>query len=661
MCGIAGILDLGGQRTPDREPLLRMARLLAHRGPDGEGLWQEPGIGLAHRRLSIIDLAGGDQPMHSQDGSLVTVFNGEIYNYRELFDELRARGHVFRTECDTEVLLNGWHEWGHRLLDHLNGMFAFALYDRRRRLALLARDRLGEKPLYFTTLTDGRLHFASELRALVSVLPRSPDPNPKAIEDYFAFGYVPDPRTIYRHIYKLPPAQAISIALDGSITPERITPYTYWHVLPEVDPAAPDDPAAMDRLGGQLVERLQAATRLRMSADVPLGAFLSGGVDSGAVVSAMASASDSPVRTCTIAFKDQDADESRFAATVAHRYGTDHAVEYGEVDAEALIGPVAAAYGEPFADSSALPSYRVSALARKRVTVALSGDGGDEVFAGYRRHAFHLKEEQLKARLPGFLRRALFGPLAAMYPKLDWAPRYLRAKATFEALAGDAVSGYFRAVTLVPPAQRRGLFTPDFEAELDGYRAIEVLRRHADAYERAATRPDPLGRIQYIDLKTWLPGGMLTKIDRASMANGLEVRAPFLDHGFVEWAAGLPARARIDGMEGKALLKKTMEAYLPREVLYRPKQGFGMPLAGWLRGAMADRVYALLKPGPLQDTGILDPKTLRRLVDEHMAGRRDHARVLWAVVMFDAFLRRPWAEERERPLDALAASAQGLA
>ncbi len=644
MCGIAGIVHLSGDGRPDAAALAKMAALMQHRGPDGGGLWREDGVGFVHRRLSIIDLAGGAQPMRSSDGSAVTVFNGEIYNYREVFDELRGRGHRFVTQSDTEAILNGWQQWGHGLLDRLTGMFAFALFDRRRRIVFLARDRIGEKPLYFTTLSDGRLIFASEIAPLVSVLPRPPELNPRAVEDYFAFGYVPDPKSIFRYIYKLPPGHAISLRLDGSTGPDGVAPYRYWDCAPQVDPALADQ--SPEARAEELTARLHAVTKQRMISDVPLGAFLSGGVDSGAVVSAMAAASDDPVRTCTIAFKDEAADESRFAATVAHRYGTDHAVEFGEVDAQAMIAPVADAYGEPFADNSALPSYRVAALARKRVTVALSGDGGDEVFAGYRRYAFHLKEERLKSKLPGFVRRGVFGPLAALYPKLDWAPRFVRAKATFEALASDPVGGYFRGVAILPQRQRKGFFSGDFDDSLDGYRAIEVFRRHAEHYAAGVDHPDPLSRIQYIDFKTWLPGGMLTKVDRASMAHGLEVRAPLLDHGLLEWAAGLPLDERISGMTGKALLKRAMESYLPREVLYRPKQGFSMPLANWLRDDLADRVSALTKPGPLEASGILDRRRLRRLVAEHMAGRRDHARILWSAMMFDAFLRRPWDREQ---------------
>ncbi len=632
MCGIAGIMDLRGRRPVDPDRLARMSALVAHRGPDGSDDFRAAGIGLAHRRLAIIDLEGGRQPLFNETDRVCVVYNGEIYNFQELAAELRAHGHVFRTHCDTEVIVHAWEQWGASCVDRFRGMFAFALWDADREVLFLARDRLGEKPLYYTETDDGLLLVASELRAVVGGMAEVPPLDPEAVEDYFALGYVPDPRTIFRGVHKLPPATRLTVRRGAPPPP----PIPYWDV--RFAEAAPrDDRTAEEELAARFAE----CVRMRMIADVPLGAFLSGGVDSSAVVAFMAQASDLPVRTCSMGFPDPRFDESRYAALVAERYGTDHFAETVEIDAFGLIDRLATAYTEPFADSSAVPTFLVSALARKRVTVALSGDGGDELFAGYRRYAFHRREEQVKARLPAGLRRPLFGALARAYPKLDWAPRPLRAKATFEALAADAVGGYFRAVTLLPTPLRRRLYSADFRRALGGYEAIEVLRGHA---ARSGT-DDPVARAQYIDLKTWLPGQMLTKVDRASMANGLEVRPPFLDHELVEWAAALPPEQKIAGMDGKAVLKRLIEPLVPREVLHRPKQGFSLPLARWLREGFEERLRALPDEPLLAGTGLFDRTMVRRLVAEHLGRRRDHARTLWSLLMFEAFLRRPWLDQ----------------
>lgn len=635
MCGVAGIMDLIGQRPIDPARLSRMSDRIAHRGPDGQGQHVEHGLGLAHRRLAIIDLDGGAQPMSNSEQSLRIVFNGEIYNFQELMADLKQRGHHFATRCDTEVILHGYAQWGEAVLDRLRGMFAFALWDGSAGRLLLARDRVGEKPLYYALTSDRQLVFASEVGAVAAALPQKPALDPQAIEDYFALGYVPDPKTIYQGIAKLPPGWQLSAQRGRDSVDLR----PYWDV--PVSPA--DGVGAQGEVGVSkadeeaLRDRLREATRMRMISDVPLGAFLSGGVDSAGVVAMMAGSSAQPVVTCSIAFDESGFDESRFADQVAERYGTDHHRMTVGIDASSLIDRLAGVYGEPFADSSALPTYLVSGLARRHVTVALTGDGGDESFAGYRRHAFHLREEQVKARLPAGLRRPLFGALASAYPKLDWAPRPLRAKATFEAMASDWVGGYFRAVTLIPTALRQRLYSGDFRRQLGGYEAIEVFRQHQGLLAGA----DPLTRIQYLDFKTWLPGGMLTKVDRASMAHGLEVRPPLLDHELVAWAMGLPASRKITGMTGKAILKQALEPLLPHDLLYRPKMGFSIPLSDWLRGDLADACQTLATGSTLAATGLFDPATLTRWVSEHRRGARDHGRALWALIMFEAFLRGP--------------------
>lgn len=633
MCGITGIMDLRGHRGIDLRLVQHMSDLLAHRGPDGSGQFASPGIALGHRRLAILDVAGGRQPMFNETGSVAVVYNGEIYNFLDLVRELAARGHRFQTRCDTEVVVHAWEEWGEACVERFRGMFAFALWDSGREVLFLARDRVGEKPLYYSITKDGFLVFASELRAVVAGLPNTPEMDSEAIEDYFALGYVPDPKSIYAGIYKLPPAHTLRVSRSqGPSQPRR-----YWDVR------FTEQPKGLSETCAQLVERLQAAVQMQLISDVPLGAFLSGGVDSSGIVAFMAQASSLPVKTCSIGFDDPDFDESVHAAAVAERYKTDHFREIVRVDACDLIDRLAIAYSEPFADSSALPTYLLSAVTRKRVTVALSGDGGDEAFAGYRRYVFEHRQGQIRNILPQGLSRPAFKMLAAMYPKLDWAPRFLRAKATFEALATDPVAGYFRSVALLPTPVRQYFFSGDFKARLGVYSALEVLRQHAG---RAGTT-DAVAQSQYIDLQTWLPGAMLAKVDRASMANSLEVRTPFLDHELIEWAASLPVHLKIRGSAGKFVLKKALEPYLPAQILYRSKQGFSLPLKAWFEDNLRQRLRDVLDGPFLRDIGIFDLTFLKHLAAQNASGLYDHSRILWALVMFDAFLR-------QRNLDAAA-------
>ncbi|HEY7727252.1 MAG TPA: XrtA/PEP-CTERM system amidotransferase [Candidatus Eisenbacteria bacterium] len=625
MCGIAGIFDLDGAEVPDRALLESMNRVQRHRGPDGDGIHVEPGLGFAHRRLSIIDLAGGQQPLTNEDGSVVVIYNGEIYNFQELQTELEARGHRFRTHCDTEVIVHSWEEWGDACVDRFRGMFAFALWDRGRQVLFLARDRLGIKPLHYAVV-GGTLLFGSELKALLAhpALPRSLDP--QAIEEYFAYGYVPDPRTILAGARKLPPAHTLTVRRGRPVP----APTRYWDI-----PFRPTGPLGVEEAAGELADRLREAVRIRLISEVPLGAFLSGGVDSSAVVFFMAGLQDAPVNTCSISFREAAYDESRYAAAVAERYRTCHYVETVDADDFSLVGRLASLYDEPYADSSAIPTYRVCELARKRVTVALSGDGGDETLAGYRRYRWHLAERQIRSLVPALLRRPLFGWLGRIYPKADWAPRPLRAKATFQALARDPLEAYYRGVCILNDESRRRLFVPSFRARLGGYSAIEVLRRHWTE----APSEDPLSRVQYVDLHTYLPGDILTKVDRASMAHSLEVRVPLLDHKLVEWVAGLPPDLRLRHGQGKFLLKRAMRTHLPDELLYRRKMGFAVPLTRWFRGPLREVIRRDVLGEAMADAGILDREYARRLLDEHQAGLRDHSAALWTLLAFAASVR----------------------
>ncbi|GMQ86812.1 MAG: amidotransferase 1, exosortase A system-associated [Gammaproteobacteria bacterium] len=630
MCGIAGIFDTRERRPIDEGLLQRMNQAQFHRGPDDGGMHVEPGIGLAHRRLSIIDLSGGHQPLFNEDGSVAVVYNGEIYNFHELSEELLAAGHRFRTHCDTEVLVHAWEEWGPACVERFRGMFAFAIWDRNQRTLFLARDRLGIKPLYYSLLGDGQLLFGSELKSLMAHdgLPRKIDPH--SVEDYFGFGYVPEPRTIFTNVFKLEPGHTLTVR-RGNVNLEA---RQYWDA--DFTPNGISD----DReAGSELIERLREAVKIRLISEVPLGAFLSGGVDSSAVVALMAGLGDEPVNTCSISFGDPAFDESKYAAMVASQYRTRHRVEEVSPDDFSLLDKLAGIYDEPYADSSAMPTYRVCELARKQVTVALSGDGGDENLAGYRRYRWHQYEERLRSLFPLSVRRPLFGALGRYYPKADWAPKVFRAKSTFEALARTDIEGYFHSVSIMGDSMRAKLFSADFRRELQQYSAVEVFHRHA------ASAPDhPLSRIQYLDLKTYLVGDILTKVDRASMAHGLEVRVPILDHKFVEWLAGLPPGLKLRGREGKYLFKKSLESRLPDEILYRPKMGFAVPLAGWFRGPLRERVKTALLGPCMLDSGIFDRRFLQQMVDQHQSGRRDFSTPIWTLLMFEAFQRNMQGE-----------------
>ncbi|WP_341676071.1 XrtA/PEP-CTERM system amidotransferase [Niveibacterium sp. SC-1] len=627
MCGIAGIFDTRAKRDVARDIVERMATVQTHRGPDEAGFHFEPGVGLAHRRLSIIDVSTGQQPLWNEDQSVAVVFNGEIYNFQSLVPELQALGHVFHTHSDTEVIVHAWEAWGEDCVRRFRGMFAFALWDRNRGTLFLARDRLGVKPLYYAVLDDGMLLFGSELKALLQhpTLDRRIDP--QCVEDYFALGYVPEPRTIFAGAKKLPPGHVLCVRRGEPIGETR----EYWDVHFAEEAVQSEEVAC-----AELIERLHESVRLRMISEVPLGAFLSGGVDSSAVVAAMAHLSPDPVTTCSIAFDDPHYNESEFAAMVAQRYRTRHHVEMVASDDFDLIDTLATLYDEPYADSSAIPTYRVCQLARKRVTVALSGDGGDESFGGYRRYRMHMTEERMRAALPLGVRKPVFGALGRMYPKADWAPRAFRAKTTFEALARTSVEAYFHTISVLRDRERHALYSGGFRAQLSGYSAQEIFRTHA----RRAQTEDPLSLIQYLDMKTYLVGDINTKVDRASMAHSLEVREPLMDHELVEWIARLPSSLKLRAAEGKYLFKRALEPYLPNDVLYRPKMGFAVPLARWFRGPLKQRVREAVLGDRLADSGFFNPGELRRMVDQHQSGIKDHSAPLWSLLMFEAFLRK---------------------
>ncbi len=618
MCGIAGIVRCDG--APAEGPLLRrMTDALAHRGPDGEGFFHRGPVGLGHRRLAIIDLATGDQPMFTEDGAVSIVFNGEIYNFRELRSDLEARGHRFGTASDTEVILRAWEAWGIGCLDRLRGMFAFAIWDGRRRRLVLARDRAGIKPLVYAW--DGhRLLFASELKAILedASVPRELDW--EGLRDYLTFHYVPSPSTIFRAIRKLPPASYLVLDLDGG----EPAVHRYWDLR-----FAPGPERSAEDWARELRWRLEDAVRSHLVADVPVGAFLSGGMDSSAVVALMAGAAGAPVRTFSIGFDETDYDELAFARTVASRYGTEHCEFVVKPDALEALPRLAQQFDEPFADSSALPTYYVAKITREHVTVALSGDGGDESFAGYRRYAEALALHDRLDRLPGLLVRPLLRLAAGLMPAGARGQGYLAR------LGADPVERYWRSVTFQRRETLRRLLGPEARRHVTPEAEPEGFRRLAGE----AGAPDYLSTLQYLDMRTYLPEDILTKVDRTSMLVSLEARVPLLDHRLMEFVATIPASLKLREGTGKWIFKRAMAESLPAEILERRKMGFGVPLERWFRGTLGQYARELLLSPRARHRGIFAPGAVQALLDEHQAGR-DRSSQVWSLLCFEEWARR---------------------
>lgn len=613
------MFEPGRETAVETGVLKRMSDTQHHRGPDDQGFYSAAGIGLAHQRLSIIDVAGGRQPLSNEDGSVWIVFNGEIYNFQELNRQFLSSGHQFKTRSDTETIVHLYEELGEACFAELRGMFAIALWDARRRRLILARDRIGKKPLYYSW--DGkRLVFGSEIKSLWPAGGISREMDAEAMSDFFSFQYVPAPKTIYKHVRKLRPAHYLVVE-NGNLRE-----VSYWDIdfndvdeLPEAE------------WTGRFLSEFRTAVKSRLVSEVPLGAFLSGGVDSSSVVALM-NEFQPPVTTCSIGFNEGDYDEAEQARGFARQLEANHVEQVVRPKAMDLLPKLAWHYDEPFADSSAIPTYYVSQLARQHVTVALSGDGGDENFAGYRRYKLTLREDQVRSHVPASMRRAVFGPLGRLYPKLGWAPRIFRAKSTFQSLSHDLLEGYFHGISCCPPDMKRQLIGGGVLRELNGYNSLDVLRGH---FDRART-DDPLSRIQYVDMKTYLVDDILTKVDRASMANSLEVRCPLLDHKLMELIARMPSRLKLHGGQGKYIFKKSLEGLVPRSILYRPKKGFSVPVAEWFRTDLKE--FAHHKLFSTQDD-LLNRNFLTRCWGQHQSGQRDWSALLWCVVMF-----RTWQE-----------------
>jgi asparagine synthase (glutamine-hydrolysing) len=618
MCGIAGILYPDSTQPVDPFLLKRMGDAIAHRGPDAEGFLREPGIGLVHRRLSIIDLAGGDQPVGNEDGSVQVVFNGEIYNYQELRDELLAKGHQFRTRSDTEVLVHLYEELGAGLVSRLRGMFAFALWDAKQRQLLLARDRVGQKPLYIYRDQE-RLLFASELKAILSLPEIDHSIDPAALEDYLTFGFIPGSRSIFRRIEKLPPAHMLIV---GPNTPHS-TAQRYWS-YPSVMPSSQSVGEWCEAIEAKITETV----RLHLLADVPVGAFLSGGVDSSVVVAVASKLVSEPLQTFSIGFGTATS-ELPFARQVAQQFGCRHSEDLVTADAAADLDDLVRYFDEPFADSSAIPTMRVSRLARRHVKVVLSGDGGDEAFGGYQRYIHDLREARLRQWVPAWIRRSLLGPLSRAWPKADWLPRVLRAKTLLANLSLPPEEAYANTMSLCRPPWRRRMMAAGIRDCLNGHRPEAAIAGNF----KCADNDDFLSRMIAADVNVVLPDDFLTKVDRASMSCGLEVRPPLVDHELLELTAQIPSQLKVRSGEGKWIFKEAFRNRLPKAICQRPKQGFEMPIDEWLRHSLREVFEDTVLSPQAPIAGLLDQSVVQCLYESHCKGISRNGNVLWSILV----------------------------
>jgi len=637
MCGICGVISLDGSPI-DNGLLDRMASTLIHRGPDEEGYYfnQAPGqlsrkpngptAALAHRRLSIIDLRTGQQPLSNEDGTIWISFNGEIYNFQELRHLLEARGHLFRTNSDTETIVHAYEEWGEACLNRLRGMFAFAIWNDKEKELLLARDRIGKKPLYYY-LDGNRLTFASEIKAIVQDKEVRREINLEALSDYLSLLYIPAPKTIFKKINKLEAGHFLVYGMRG------LRKMEYWDLSFAKTKEKPEE-----EWHEEIVAKLTEGVGIRLNSEVPLGAFLSGGIDSSAVVAIMAGILKNPIITNSIGFKESTFNELSYARKVADLFHTDHHEYTVTPDAMDIVDKLPYYFDEPFADSSAVPTYYVSQVARQNVTVALSGDGGDENFAGYRRYYYDRLENRIRENLPMNIFRPVFAGLAYGYPKADWLPQVFRAKSLLTNLSLSPAKAFFYSVSQLLPGIKEKILSEEVRQVLKGYDTFSLF----DAYfARVATQTnDPLSRVQYIDMKTYLADDILTKVDRASMANSLEVRVPILDHKFMEFVATIPSYLKLNGGETKHIFKRAMLAKLPKEVLYRKKMGFSIPVSKWFRKELKEFTQDILfSPGSRQH-GLFDPSYVEHLWKEHQWGISNHSSALWTLLMFENWWKR---------------------
>jgi asparagine synthase (glutamine-hydrolysing) len=628
MCGICGIVDFTGSPIPEGL-IRRMNDSLVHRGPDEEGYYfnqstnklNKPSVALGHRRLSIIDLSSGQQPLSNENQTVWIIFNGEIYNFQELRTILEEKGHSFRTNSDTESIVHAYEEWGEACVERLRGMFAFAIWDEKKNKLLLARDRLGIKPLYYY-LNNEKIIFASEIKAILQDSSVKREIDLEAFSDYLSLLYVPAPKTMFRNIHKLPAGHILVYTAGGSQVKE------YWDVS-----FAQTYDKSEQQWSEEIFRLLTEAVKIRLISEVPLGAFLSGGVDSSSVVALMANLMSEPVVTNSIGFKEASFNELDYAREVSRLFHCNHREYTVTPDALAVIDKLAFHYDEPFADSSAIPTYYVSQVARQNVTVALSGDGGDENFAGYRRYFYDRLENRIRQVLPEALRRTAVAGLAQVYPKADWLPQVFRAKSLLTNVSLSPARAFFYSVSQLLPGVKEKLLSEGVREAIKGYDTASIFETYFDKV--AAQTEDPLSRVQYIDMKTYLVDDILTKVDRASMAHALEVRVPILDHKFLELVATIPSHLKLNGRESKYIFKKAMSPLLPEHVLNRKKMGFVIPVQRWFRKEIKTLTEEILFSHEARERGFFNYKFIEKIWREHQQGTGNHTSVLWALLMFE--------------------------
>jgi asparagine synthase (glutamine-hydrolysing) len=617
MCGIAGAIDNVSGAAERREIVSRMCDAIQHRGPDDHGIYHGPNVALGMQRLSIIDVDKGHQPISNEDGSIWIVFNGEIYNYLELRDQLESLGHRFKTNSDTEVIVHLYEEKGEACVERLRGMFAFAIWDSREQRLFAARDRVGKKPFHYVQTRNG-LVFGSEVKAVLQHPDVERSVNPQGIADFLAYGYVPDPKTAFTGINKLSPGHLLSYRNS------RLSIRRYWDFDYTNDLAPREEQYYIDELRRRLLE----SVRVRLVSEVPLGAFLSGGIDSSAIVAMMSRESAAPVKTFSIGFSDAEFDELKYARVTAGHLQTDHHEFVVSPDVCRLVDEIVWHHDEPFADVSSIPAYIVSKMAREHVTVVLSGDGGDELFGGYGRYLVDLDRRKYE-RIPSLIRRGALAPLSRALPRSAYGKNFLGN------IALDGAGRYIESVSYFNDAMKRELLSPEYLRQLDGYESARAFRNIFYSQDAA----DRLERLLYLDSKTYLPGDILTKVDRMSMAHSIETRVPLLDHQLVEFVQKIPIAMKIRGRDTKYIFKRAMRGILPDEIIDRPKQGFDVPINKWLNNELRSMLDDVLNDSRTRQRGYFNRRAIESLVQEHRRGRRDNARHLWGLLTLELWHR----------------------